>query len=58
MTGKGTKIPGLAEIQMQANWQEYLQFGNRRTISSCEEAEVAHEFAKRKNVTSDAVLKA
>lgn len=24
MTGKGTKIPGLAEIQMQVNWQEYL----------------------------------
>lgn len=47
MTGNGTKIPGPAQLQMWINWQEYLQSGNQRTISSREETEVAHEFAKR-----------
>lgn len=47
LTGKGTKITDLAEKQMWVNWQEYLQLGNWRTTSSCEETEVADEFAKR-----------
>lgn len=37
MTGKGTKIPALPEIQTSINWQKYFQVENWKAISSCDE---------------------
>lgn len=43
---KENKIRRLAKTQMWVNWQEYLQLGNWKTISTCEKIDVSDESAE------------